>query len=51
MRLALGSNPDVRLAARAKQAEAKALKRSGVDPVHAKMNRPGFELTPRSWNV
>ncbi len=36
MRLALGSYPDVRLAdARAKQAEAKALKRNGVDPIHA----------------
>ena len=37
MRLALGGYPEVSLAdARAKQAEAKALKRKGVDPVHAK---------------
>ena len=37
MRLALGGYPEVSLAdARAKQAEAKALKRKGVDPVHSK---------------
>lgn len=37
MRLALGSYPEVSLAkARVKQAEAKALKHKGVDPIHAK---------------
>lgn len=37
MRLALGSYPDVSLAAvRGKQFEAKALRSKGVDPVHAK---------------
>ena len=37
MRLALGSYPEISLAkARVKQAEAKALKHKGVDPIHAK---------------
>jgi len=59
MRLALGSYPDVRLAdARAKQAEAKALKRKGVDPVHAKQLAKlqstaqaddNFEAVARDW--
>lgn len=60
MRLALGSYPDVRLAeARAKQAEAKALKRKGVDPVYAKQvaklqssaqAHDTFETVARDWH-
>ena len=60
MRLALGSYPDVRLAdARTKQAEAKALKRSGVDPIHAKQvaklqssiqTGDNFEAVAREWH-
>lgn len=60
MRLALGSYPDVRLAdARAKQGEAKALKRNGVDPIHAKkvaklqstaQAGDTFEAVARDWH-
>ena len=59
-RLALGSYPDVRLAdARAKQAEAKALKRKGVDPIHARqvaklqstfLADDTFEVVARDWH-
>ena len=60
MRLALGGYPEVSLAdARAKQAEAKALKRKGVDPVHAKQVAKlkasqqvddTFAATAREWH-
>jgi integrase len=60
MRLALGGYPEVSLAdARAKQAEAKALKRKGVDPVHAKQVAKlkasqqvddTFATTAREWH-
>jgi integrase len=60
MRLALGGYPEVSLAdARARQAEAKALKRKGVDPVHAKQVAKlkasqqvddTFAATAREWH-
>jgi len=60
MRLALGGYPEVSLAdARAKQAEAKALKRKGVDPVHSKQVAKlkasqqvddTFAATAREWH-
>lgn len=60
MRLALGSYPNVRLAdVRTKQAEAKALKRKGVDLIHAKevaklhsSTQAGdtFEAVARDWH-
>lgn len=60
MRLALGSYPEVSLAkARVKQAEAKALKHKGVDPIHAKQVEKlkssqqasdTFEAIAREWH-
>jgi hypothetical protein len=60
LRLALVSCPDVRLAnARAKQTEAKALKRKGVAPIHAKQVAKfqstaqaddNFEAVARDWH-
>ena len=60
MRLALGSYPEVSLAkARVKQAEAKALKYKGVDPIHAKQVEKlkssqqaadTFETIAREWH-
>ena len=59
MRLALGSYPEISLAkARVKQAEAKALKHKGVDPIHAKQVEKlkssqqaadTFETIAREW--